>query len=167
MRRCLVVGTINRYVAPEGWKYVHVDASDRGIWDPETKRLVPIDVQADMRDLPFEDASVDRIQCWHALEHVNEQGGWDAVAEFARVLRPGGTLDLVVPDLGGLRFENVEESLSYIYGQQFEMKDAELNLHRWGYVEASLRRLLSVSGFGTIRRKRDGDLHLIARRLDA
>jgi SAM-dependent methyltransferase len=44
----------------------------------------------DARDLPFSDDSFDVVVANHMLYHVPEPGR--AVAEFARVLRPGGTL---------------------------------------------------------------------------
>ena len=97
----LVVGTINKYPPPgPGWTITHVDASDRGIWDPKLNRPVPIDVVADMRHLPFQDSTADRIQSWHALEHVNQQGGRDTIREFARVLTPTGNLTCASPTSG-------------------------------------------------------------------
>jgi ubiquinone/menaquinone biosynthesis C-methylase UbiE len=163
VKRCLLIGTINKYTAPRGWEYVHVDLSDRPIYDVATGREARIDVVADMRDLPFEDESADRVQCWHALEHVNEAGGRRAVGEFFRVLRPGGVLDVQVPDIGGVAgARDIEALLPYIYGQQFEMEDAELNVHRWGYTDESLRRVLADAGFGRVEPGGLGDLHLLA-----
>jgi SAM-dependent methyltransferase len=147
----LVVGTINRYPAPgPDWTVTHVDASDRGIWDADHGRNVPVDVQADMRSLPFADASVDRIQSWHALEHVNQQGGIDTIREFARVLAPDGVLDVRVPDLMYVhQADRIDDVLNLIYGDQTIMADAELNVHRWGYTRASLTALLAVHGFAS------------------
>jgi len=51
--------------------------------------------QADMRCLPDPDGSWDLVTCIHSLEHCPEPQR--AVAEMARVLRPGGWLFLVVP----------------------------------------------------------------------
>ena len=50
--------------------------------------------------LPFDDASFDVVICLEALEHITGQAG--AVAEFHRVLRPGGVLLVSVP---GFDFE--------------------------------------------------------------
>ncbi len=147
LKRCLIVGTINLYRAPEGWEHVHVDASHRPIWDARIPGPVPIDVVADMRTLPFAVSSVQRIQCWHALEHVNRQGGADAVGEFARVLEPGGILDLRVPDMEWCFDQPVSEALHVVYGDQKEMPGAELNVHRWGYTPVSLAKLVSTHGF--------------------
>ncbi|MFB6166593.1 MAG: class I SAM-dependent methyltransferase [Haloarculaceae archaeon] len=47
-------------------------------------------VQADAAALPFDDASVDAVLVLDALHHLPDQAG--ALAEAARVLRPGGVL---------------------------------------------------------------------------
>jgi succinoglycan biosynthesis protein ExoA len=68
----------------------------------ESVRLVSVDlespladVQADVIDLPFDDDSFDLVVCLHVLEHVPDDR--KAIAEFMRVLRPGGTAVLQVP----------------------------------------------------------------------
>ena len=165
----LVVGTINRYPPPgPGWQVVHVDASARGIWDAAQSTSVPIDVQADMRNLPFADGTVDRIQSWHALEHVDQQGGRDTIREFARVLTDGGILDLRVPDLGVLAGEtDIERRLPLIYGDQYRMVDAHLNAHQWGYTRATLTSLLDDHGFVCEEwpvPEHDDELHVLATR---
>jgi SAM-dependent methyltransferase len=51
--------------------------------------------QASVADLPFADASFDGAVLGEVLEHVHDDVG--ALAEIARVLRPGGSLALSVP----------------------------------------------------------------------
>ena len=61
-----------------------------------------VDVQLDITDMPFGDAEFDAIVCSHVLEHVPDDRA--AMAELARVLRPGGWLLVLVPlDLGSER----------------------------------------------------------------
>ena len=52
-------------------------------------------VGADARLLPFADGAFDRIIAAEILEHIVDDGA--ALAELARVLRPGGTLAVTVP----------------------------------------------------------------------
>jgi SAM-dependent methyltransferase len=55
-------------------------------------------VNGDALNLPFADASFDRIIASEVLEHV--PADMTALAELARVLRPGGTLAATVPRWG-------------------------------------------------------------------
>lgn len=51
-----------------------------------------------LRRLPYEDASFDLIHMAHVLEHVAWYQTGEALAEMLRVLRPGGVLEVWVPD---------------------------------------------------------------------
>ena len=55
------------------------------------------DVVADLNEfLPFEDTSFDRIYAFHVFEHLHNW--WGCFQECVRVLRPGGILEIRVPD---------------------------------------------------------------------
>jgi ubiquinone/menaquinone biosynthesis C-methylase UbiE len=68
--------------------FVNVDAYD----------ICRPDVVHDLNVFPYpwEDASVDHIDIWHVLEHLDDW--WGAFLECTRILKPGGTLDIRVPD---------------------------------------------------------------------
>lgn len=51
---------------------------------------------ADMRRLPFEPATFDAIVSAYAVDHLNRQGIQEALAEAARVLKPGGDFLLIL-----------------------------------------------------------------------
>lgn len=51
---------------------------------------------ADMRKLPFETASFDAVVSQYAIDHLNREGSAQALAEAARVLKPGGDFLLMV-----------------------------------------------------------------------
>lgn len=51
---------------------------------------------ADMRKLPFEAASFDGVVSAYAMDHLNRQGSEEALAEAARVLKPGGEFLLMI-----------------------------------------------------------------------
>lgn len=53
------------------------------------------DVQADICELPFENNSFDFILCNHVLEHIPDDA--KAMQELYRILRPGGTAILQIP----------------------------------------------------------------------
>ncbi len=52
--------------------------------------------------LPFADASVDVVYHAHMLEHLEADDARRFLAECHRILRPGGVLRVVVPDLEGI-----------------------------------------------------------------
>lgn len=62
----------------------------QGVWD--TKR---IDLVCDITAIPEPDAAFDAILCTEVLEHVPDPT--NALDEFARLLKPGGTLILTAP----------------------------------------------------------------------
>ncbi len=62
--------------------------------------------QADLTQLPFEDASISCMSCMHVIEHIglgrygdplDPEGDVKAINELKRVLKPGGNLILVTP----------------------------------------------------------------------
>jgi SAM-dependent methyltransferase len=55
-------------------------------------------VRGDLTALPFPDAGVDRVIASEVLEHIPDDGA--AVAEIARVLKPGGRAAVTVPRYG-------------------------------------------------------------------
>lgn len=63
--------------------------------DLDITALSPGDVCASAMELPFADATFDVVAAFDVLEHCDDEGM--AVAEFARVLRPGGRLLIAVP----------------------------------------------------------------------
>jgi SAM-dependent methyltransferase len=52
-------------------------------------------LQGDATQLPFDDESFDHIVTSEVLEHI--QGDVSAIAEFTRLLKPGGSLTVTVP----------------------------------------------------------------------
>lgn len=96
-------GFATRMLRRRGYDTVGVDGSARYIAqatraDPQGTYLV-----ADASHVPLPDAAFDGTLCLDVLEHLPDERG--ALAEAARLLRPGGTLVLSVPHrglLGGL-----------------------------------------------------------------
>ena len=83
---------------------VGIDISRRGL---ELARETVPDArlaQADMVSLPLAADSVDGITAYRAVFHVDREDHPAVYREFARVLRPGGTLLMTLP---GGRFETV------------------------------------------------------------
>lgn len=62
--------------------------------------LAGADLQADALRLPLAGDSVARVEARHLLEHLGYAGAIYALAEWRRVLVPGGTLRVETPDRG-------------------------------------------------------------------
>lgn len=54
------------------------------------------------KPLPFEDGTVDAVYASHVLEHLDFEEGTRLLRECRRVLKPGGVVRIVVPDLEDL-----------------------------------------------------------------
>jgi len=70
--------------------------ADAGELDPADARVGA--VQGDALALPFPDGAFDRVIASEILEHIPDDE--QAMAELARVLRPGGTMAITVPRCG-------------------------------------------------------------------
>ena len=68
---------------------------DAGEFDSPADQQLGHAVVADATALPYPDASFDRIIAAEVLEHIVDDER--AIAELARVLRPGGTIAVTVP----------------------------------------------------------------------
>ncbi len=97
--------------------------------------------QADALHLPFADASLDRIICTEVFEHVPDDSL--LLAEIARVLRPGGTIAVSVPDA-------LSEWLVWRVASVQQVSPGEhVRLYRRGQME----RLLRSHGFDVYARR--------------
>lgn len=85
----LNIGPGPHYV--EGWTNVEVAAVE-GIFEADY-------YLEDPSKLPFEDDSIDAVYCGHILEHIIWEEVEDYVNEVHRVLKPGGQLLIVGPDI--------------------------------------------------------------------
>jgi SAM-dependent methyltransferase len=87
-------GTFSRLLEGRGFEITSTDASESAV-DVLRERVRGSVLQADVTELPFADESFDAVVLGEVLEHVPDDTG--AVAEVARVLRPGGVLVISVP----------------------------------------------------------------------
>ena len=90
-----------------GWPMVALDLSAQGLaYARKTGAGQP--VQGDIVALPFRDESFDMVASMDALSHMPRGEEGPAIAELARVLRPGGLLALRVPAFHALRSRHSE-----------------------------------------------------------
>lgn len=66
---------------------------------PHSRNVAYMDVR---RRFPFDDASFDYVFSEHVIEHVNFDDGRFMLREIFRVLKPGGWVRIITPDLAAL-----------------------------------------------------------------
>jgi len=83
--------------APYRSLFVHCEykTQDFGQEPGTLGRYAPLDYESDITAIPVPDASFDVVLCTEVLEHVPRP--IEAVAELARIVRPGGRLLLTAP----------------------------------------------------------------------
>jgi predicted SAM-dependent methyltransferase len=120
---------------------------------------------------PFEPDSVSEIYSRHMLEHLGPQDLPRTLRAWLSILRPGGVMRAVVPDLafharqllGELASwtqdpeENLAHALAGFYGWHDPARGgANEDAHRWGYTWETLSRALGEAGYVFVQRIVEG-----------
>jgi SAM-dependent methyltransferase len=111
-----------------------------------------VDHVRDIRDLSiFRDRSADLIYACQVIEYFDREDLVPVLAEWRRVLRPGGILRLSVPDFAVMtRLYTAGLPLEWFLGTLYgKIPDGSGGFiyHRTTYDEASLRSVLESNGF--------------------
>lgn len=115
------------------------------------------DIHADVCSIPLPDSSVDEILAIHVLEHLERWNAPKALVEWFRLLKPGATLVIELPDIikccenliAGIR---KEDSIYGLYGDP--TMENPLMCHRWAYSEDELSVMLKEVGFVRVESKK-------------
>lgn len=127
-----------------------------------------------VKGLPLPGASVEALYSCHMIEHLSRAGAGRFLEEAKRVLLPGGTIRLAVPDLRRLARRYLEsgdadEFIAAAYlGRKSDGSFAERlaalitgpRLHSWMYDEVSLGRLLREHGFTDVAAPAPGETRI-------
>lgn len=126
----------------EGWRSVDLAG------DP--------DIRADVRELPLPDGYADEAMAIHVLEHLYRWDAPAALAEWRRVLKPGGRMAVEVPDIVKC-CQNVLNNLGDRKGVWGLFGDPsyqeELMVHRWCWSAHELVEAMKAAGFRKVRVK--------------
>lgn len=120
------------------------------------------------RPLPFPRGSVDHILCSHFLEHLYPDEASGVLRDFHSRLRPGGTVDVIVPDLEvlaesylKLASKGVVDATDKFFSATVLSRPTRGTLryrlleflggfglqHRWMYDNAGMRARMEEAGF--------------------
>jgi SAM-dependent methyltransferase len=136
------VRTLARRVVPGG-RAIGVDASEGMV--AEARRRAAAEgaegaefVRADVRALPLGDGAADGSRAERVLQHLDDPAA--AIAEMARIVRPGGRVVAAEPDWGTLVIDSGDAEAAA------EVATAAGLRLRSGLVGRSLRRLFAEAG---------------------
>jgi len=125
-----------------GGRVVGIDASSEMIREARRRAGGPraaVDFRAgDVRRLPLPDASFDGCRAERTLQHLDDPAA--AVAEMARIVRPGGRLVVAEPDWGTLVVDSPDPDTARV------VTAAAARRVRAGDAGRRLRRLLAEAG---------------------
>lgn len=115
--------------------FINIDSQER--WNP--------DWCGDMAELPYEDNSAEMIVSCHTLEHVELSRADGMLREWHRVLAPGGSLLVFVPDLRALvdawLTGRIDDYIFCVNLHGAWMGDVA-DLHKWSYTRQTLTKKL-------------------------
>lgn len=128
--------------------FVNIDIQQ----NPKAKR--PLDILADVRNVPLQDECADEVHAYHVIEHFYRFDVDAAVAEWKRLLKDGGLLVLELPNIEACArnlLAGLDDQMCMwgFYGDPSH-KD-KFMCHPWGYTPKSIRQLLADGGFKDIR----------------
>lgn len=126
--------------------YVHVDA----------QHFAHVDLRCKVECLPLPEACADVVYACHVLEHFDRAHYRAVIAEWRRVLRPGGVLRLAVPDFAAcaaIYYEaGLADGLSGLVGLVVGGQRDAFDFHKMIFDEPFLTAALVETGFRDVRR---------------
>ncbi|HSJ73520.1 MAG TPA: methyltransferase domain-containing protein, partial [Miltoncostaeaceae bacterium] len=133
-------------VAPGG-RAIGVDASEAMVAEARRRAAEAGErgvefLRSDVRSLALPDGAVDGCRAERVLQHVEDPAG--AIAEMARVVRPGGSVVAAEPDWGTLVIASRDPEAAA------EVAAAACRRLRSGLVGRALRRLFAEAGLAEV-----------------
>lgn len=133
--------------------YINVDVA------PSRKGNNP-DTICDIRNLSFADDHADEVMAIHVIEHFYQWEAQAVLAEWTRVLKPGGKLVLECPNILSAAESLLKGSDAARPGKEGKMSmwvlygdpawQDPLMCHKWGYTPKSLSDVLKEAGLDRV-----------------
>lgn len=112
------------------------------------------DIQADMRELPFDPVTADEIHAIHCVEHVPRMALERMLQHWHLIMKRGGKLVIEVPCLNKIAQmvvdgeKNLRLTVLGIFGDPRDPKPGMM--HGWCYTREELTEALQQSGFDSV-----------------
>jgi 2-polyprenyl-3-methyl-5-hydroxy-6-metoxy-1,4-benzoquinol methylase len=127
-----------------GWRAEGVDVSEQAV---EYCCSLGLECRAiDGECLPFDDDRFDVVTAWHVIEHVRDVR--ETLAEWRRVLRPGGVLALETPDAECLKVRRRGAAYTRFWAPE----------HTYTFTRATLVEFVRQAGFEILKAPFTGKL---------
>jgi predicted SAM-dependent methyltransferase len=101
--------------------------------------------------IPLNDNSIDVVFSSHFLEHLTKTDGQQLLNDIYRILKPGGLVRILVPDLDLAiqRFNKgeINETLDLFF---YTSEKGDFSAHKYNYTFASLKNKLEEIGFTSV-----------------
>ncbi len=130
----------------------------------DVRNLPGVDHVCEADNLPFPDSSIEEIYSRHLVEHLTLKEFLKTLSEWNRVLKIGGTLYIVCPNLlwhleqilkgSHESFYNKDSGKNdryWGYGSLFGWQQDKYDIHKFGYYFELLSDVLEEAGFTDIR----------------
>ena len=130
----------------------------------DVRNLPGVDHVCKADELPFPDGSVDEVCSRHLVEHFTLREFLKTLAEWNRVLKQGGTLYIICPNLlwhlkqilegtheSFFEKEPCKNARYWGFGSLFGWQQDEYDVHKFGYYFELLRDVLASAGFENIQ----------------
>lgn len=114
------------------------------------------DITAEAWDIPLENASVDAVYSRHMIEHVSRRQADECLAEWFRLLKPGGSVHVLCPDRDKVLADVGNHTIDPKKGKSFHhcamrslfgwQRDG-YDFHKWAYNPQELAECLAAAGF--------------------
>ena len=116
----------------------------------EPNELFPADIRDDIRNVSFEENSLDEILAQDVIDHVTYMECRVLLRKFYTWLKPNGLLNIHLPNFENLSkwaSEGDHESMIWIHGTDGKRASYDTNFIKWSYTPRTIKKLLRGIGF--------------------
>lgn len=132
-------------------RYLHIGCGGVILPTPfenlDTRPLLGVDHISGASKLDFPDNSFDLVYSSHVLEHFKRAETQAVLDEWVRIVKPGGTLRISVPDFESLiRIYDISGDIGNVIGPLMGGQSYDQNFHYNLFDKNSLTNLLEIAG---------------------